>query len=140
MTKHLPGWSTTNTADRYGRLRIQATENRGDFIYFWTISTNTDGTIAPLYRRARIGYCSRKNSGRIFDGSRTSHCCASRHYSRSMATGIAYPRRPPSALGSQTEGSVNSDAVSEHAVPEEGRKRVAPVLAELSADETIPRV
>jgi len=35
---------------------------------------------------------------------------------------------------------VNSDAVSEHAVPEEGRKRVAPVLAELSADETIPRV
>lgn len=41
---------------------------------------------------------------------------------------------------SQTEGSVNSDAVSENPVSEEGRQWVASVVAELSADETIPRV
>jgi hypothetical protein len=35
---------------------------------------------------------------------------------------------------------VSSDAVSEHLVSEEGRQWVAPVLAELSAEETIPRV
>ena len=35
---------------------------------------------------------------------------------------------------------MNSDTASEHAVPEEGHKWVVPVLAELSADETIPRV
>jgi hypothetical protein len=51
-------------------------------------------------------------------------------------------RAAPAAerVRSQTEGSVNSDAVSENPVSEEGRQWVAPVLAELSADETIPRV
>jgi hypothetical protein len=81
-----------------------------------------------------------KNSGRIFDGSRTSDCCAGRHYDRSTATGIACPRRAAERVGSQTEGSVNSDTVSEHAVSEEDHKWVAPELAELSAEETIPRV
>ena len=51
-------------------------------------------------------------------------------------------RAAPAAerVRSQTEGSVNSDAVSENPVSEEGRQWVPPVLAELSADETIPRV
>lgn len=35
---------------------------------------------------------------------------------------------------------MNSDAVSEIPVSEEGRQWIAPVLAELSDDETIPRV
>ena len=35
---------------------------------------------------------------------------------------------------------MNSDAVSENPVSEEGRQWVASVVAELSADETIPRV
>jgi hypothetical protein len=35
---------------------------------------------------------------------------------------------------------VNSEAVSEHPVSEQGHQWVAPVLAELSADETFPRV
>jgi hypothetical protein len=38
------------------------------------------------------------------------------------------------------EGSVNSDAVSENHVSEEGRQWVASVVAELSVDETVPRV
>jgi hypothetical protein len=51
-------------------------------------------------------------------------------------------RAAPAAerVRSQTEGSVNSDAVSENPVSEEGRQWVASVVAELSADETIPRV
>jgi hypothetical protein len=51
-------------------------------------------------------------------------------------------RAAPAAerVRSQTEGSVNSDAVSENPVSEEDRQWFASAVAELSADETIPRV
>ena len=95
--------------------------------------------IAPYGDAPESVDCNRKNSGRIFDGSRTSDCCAAANmtaarWRRSQGRAGRRARR------SQTEGPVNSDAVSENPVSEEGRQWVPPVLAELSADETIPRV